>query len=192
MRSSAFASLTVLMGLLVFTPFAGAQNTEMNPAIQAELDKEKGVIAAWASNPVIVKEVQEQNKKGPIAGLDNDKWKSIPGSDPKIKAFEESPAGRFLKEKIQAKESIFTEAFLSGSNGEKVAFAEKTTYYTHKGMPKFEVPFRKGAPWQGKPEFDESTQTYSIQIATPVLSDGKPSGVLVVGVKLASLEKLKK
>src|SRR3569832_848758 len=143
MRSSAFASLTVLMGLLVFTPFAGAQNTEMNPAIQAELDKEKGVIAAWASNPVIVKEVQEQNKKGPIAGLDNDKWKSIPGSDPKIKAFEESPAGRFLKEKIQAKESIFTEAFLSGSNGEKVAFAEKTTYYTHKGMPKFEVPFRK-------------------------------------------------
>jgi hypothetical protein len=186
------SGFTVVMALLLVASFARAQNTEMNPAIQAELDKEKAEIASWASNPLIVKEVQEQNKRGPVAGLDNDKWKATPASDPKIKAFQENPAGHFLKEKLQAKESIFTEAFLNGSNGEKVAFVEKTTYYIHKGMPKFEVPFRKGAAWQGKPEYDESSQTYSIQISAPVLSDGKPIGVLVVGVKLASLEKLKK
>lgn len=184
--------LTAVIGLLLVASFARAENVEMNRLIQAELDKEKGVIASWASNPMIVKEVQEQNRKGPIPGLDNEKWKAIPASDPKIKAFEENPAGRLLREKIHVKESIFTEAFLSGSSGEKVAFVEKTTFYIHKGMPKFEVPFRKGTAWQGKPEYDESSQTYSIQIATPVLSEGKPIGVLVVGVKLAALDRLNK
>jgi hypothetical protein len=191
MTSRRSASFT-LMGLLFVAAFAHAQSGEMNPVIQAELDKEKTVIAAWAANPVIVKEVEEHNKKGAIAGLDNEKWKKTPASDPTIKGFQENPAGQFLKGKLEAKDAIFTEAFLNGSNGEKVAFVEKTTYYTHKGMPKFEVPFRSGASWQGKPDFDESTQTFSIQLSTPVLSDGKPIGVLVVGIKLSSLEKLPK
>ncbi|MBI3804708.1 MAG: hypothetical protein HY282_13205 [Nitrospirae bacterium] len=189
MRFRIYTSLTVMIGLLWIASFAGAQNTEMNPAVQAELEKEKTTIAFWASNPVIIKEVQQQNKKGPISGLDNAKWKNTPPSDPLIKTFQENPAARFLKSKIEAKDSIFTEAFLSGSNGEKVAFVEKTTYYLHKGMPKFEVPFRKGSAWQGKPEYDESSQTYSIQISTPVFSEGVPIGVLVAGVRLSALEK---
>ncbi len=189
MRLRIFASLAVMTGLLSIVSVAHAQNVELNPAVQAELDKEKRVIASWASDPVIVKEVLQQNTKGPIPGLDNAKWKQLTPSDVIIKAFQENPAGRFLKSKIEAKDSIFNEAFLSGSNGEKVAFAEKTTYYIHKGMPKFEVPFRRGVPWQGKPEYDESSQTYSIQISTPVLSEGAPIGVLVVGVKLSALEK---
>ena len=189
MRFRIYAGLNMVVGLLLIASFARAQNSEMNPGVQAELDKEKTVIASWASNPVIVKEVLQQNKKGPIPGLDNAKWKQIGPSDPLIKSFEENPAGRFLKSKLEAKDTIFTEAFLNGSGGEKVAFVEKTTYYIHKGMAKFEVPFRKGTAWQGKPEYDESSRTYSIQISTPVLSEGAPIGVLVVGVKLASLEK---
>lgn len=188
MRFRINVSLPVMMGLLVVS-LARAQNIEMNPAIQAELDKEKSVIASWASEPLIIKEVLQQNKKGPIPGLDNAKWKQIAPSDPIVKAFEENPAARFLKSRIEGKDAMFTEAFLNGSNGEKVAFVEKTTYYIHKGMPKFEVPFRKRAFWQGKPEYDESSQTYSIQIAAPVLAEGAPVGVLVVGIKLASLEK---
>lgn len=172
--------------------FAHAQNIETNPEIQARLDKEKAIIDSWASDPIIVKEVLQENKKGPIPGLDNEKWKGIPASDPTIKAFQENPAAHFLKSKLEAKDSILTEAFLNGAGGEKVAFVEKTTYYNHKGMAKFEVPFRKGTAWQGKPEFDESTQTYAIQISTPVLMEGKPIGVLVVGVKLVALEKFRK
>jgi hypothetical protein len=192
MTSRRSASFAVMIGLLFAASLVQAETTEMNPAIQAELDREKAAIAVWAADPVIVNEVQERNKKGPIVGLDNEKWKKTPSSDPMIKAFQENPAGHFLKGKLESKGSLFTEAFLNGSNGEKVAFVEKTTYYTHKGMPKFEVPFRSGGAWQGKPDFDESTQTFSIQLSTPVLSGGKPIGVLVVGVKLSSLEKLHK
>ena len=84
------------------------------------------------------------------------------------------------------------EAFLNGALGEKVAFVEKTTSYIHKGQAKFDVPYTTGKTWQGSPEFDESSQTYAIQISVPVLVDGRPAGALVVGVNLTHLESLAK
>src|SRR5256885_10163781 len=41
----------------------------------------------------------------------------------------------------EASGGLITEAFLSATEGEKVAFAEKTTWNIHKGKPKFDVPF---------------------------------------------------
>lgn len=182
----------VIIGVLIFAPLARAGNFEMTPVVQSELEKEKAVIASWAADPVIIKAVQLQNKKGPIPGMTNDSWRLTRRSDPLIKALEENPAGRFLKAKVAAKESIFNKAFLNAAKGEKVAFLEKTTSYIHKGMPKFDVPFTQGKSWEGMPEFDESSQTYSIQISTPVLSKGQPIGVLIVGIFLSYLEKINK
>ena len=182
--------LMILLFPLIQVAHAG--NFEITPAVQGQLDKEKTAIVSWASDPVIVKEVQLQNKKGPLPGMDNDTWKTTRRSDPVIMAFQDNPAGRYLKAKLEQEGSVFNEAFLSASKGEKVAFVEKTTSYIHKGKPKFDVPFTTGKSWQGEPEFDESSQTYAVQISTPVLSDGKPIGVLVVGVNLSYLEKFKK
>lgn len=192
MKQRLFTGFVVMMGLLLAFRMALAANFEITPAIQAQLDKQKTEIASWASDPVIVKEVQQQNKKGPLPGMNNETWKTTRRSDPVIKAFQDNPAGRFLKAKLEQEGSIFNEAFLSAANGEKVAFVEKTTSYIHKGAPKFDVPFTTGKSWQGEPGFDESSQTYAVQISTPVLSDGKPIGVLVVGVNLSYLEKFKK
>jgi hypothetical protein len=189
MRFKPSVYLAVMMHFFLIGSVAWSQNIEANPAIQAELEKAKTLISSWTADPVIVKEVQQQNQKGPIAGLDNEKWKTISPSDPMVKGFLDNPAGHFLKSKIEAKGSMFSRAFLSGSNGEKVAFTEKTKYYLHKGMGKFEVPFRNGTTWQGKPEFDEPSQLFGIQISAPVLSDGKPIGVLVVEISLSGLEK---
>ena len=182
----------VMVGLFPLIQLAHAGNFEITPVVQGQLDKEKTAIASWASDPVIVKEVQLQNKKGPLPGMDNDTWKTTRRSDPVIKAFQDNPAGRYLKAKLGQEGSVYNEAFLSAAKGEKVAFVEKTSFYIHKGKPKFDVPFTTGKSWQGEPEFDESSQTYAVQISTPVLSDGKPIGVLVVGVNLSYLEKFKK
>jgi hypothetical protein len=182
--------VTVIAVLAAISSTASA--FEMTAAVQGQLDKEKAVVAGWALDPVIVKAVKEQNGKGPITGMDNPKWKSTRRSDPVIQAFQESAAGRFLKGKIEASNGMFSEAFLSAAQGEKVAFAEKTTSYIHKGQAKFDVPFASGKSWQGNPEFDESAQTYQIQISVPVLADGKPIGVLVTGVNLSHLEKIAK
>lgn len=186
----AFMLCGIFMVLQGMPAYAG--KFDITPSMQAALDKQKAMISAWASNPVVVKAVQVQNTKGPLAGLDNGKWKTIRLSDPLIAEFESNEAGVFLKSKLDEGKSIYSEAFLSAAGGEKVAFVEKTSSYIHKGTPKFDVPFMTGAAWQGIPEFDESSQTYAIQLAVPVNTDNKVIGVLVVGVSLSQLEKVSK
>ena len=161
---------------------------EITPAVQKELDKHVEVVKGWAANPTVVKAVEAQNAKGPIAGMDNAKWKSVRRSDDLVKGFQTCDAGKFLKAKADASGDTYSEAFLSAAQGEKVAFIEKTTSYIHKGAAKFDVPFG-GKVWQGQPEFDESSQSHQIQIGVPVVSGGKSIGVLVVGVNLTTLEK---
>jgi len=179
----------VAMSFVGMATMVRAANFEVTPAIQAELDKWKTVIAEWAADPTIVKAVVAQNSKGPIPEMDNATWKTTRRSDPTVKGFQTNPAGQFLKAKLEATGGTISEAFLSAARGEKVAFVEKTTSYIHQGQAKFDVPFTTGKPWQGKAEFDESSQTYAIQLSIAVLVDGKPSGALVVGVNLSTLEK---
>jgi hypothetical protein len=165
---------------------------EITPPVQKELDRQIEIVKGWAASPVVVKAVLAQNEKGPMAGMDNAKWKTVRRSSDVVKGFQANEAGQFLTQKVTESNETYSEAFLSGAQGEKVAFYEKTTSYIHKGMPKFDVPFTTEKAWQGKPEFDESSQTHQIQVSVPVLSGGKPVGVLVVGVSLTKLEKLAK
>jgi hypothetical protein len=182
----------VILGVMVLLAVPAYAGFEMTPTVQAELDKQKTVAGSWAASPVIVNSVLEQNRKGPIAGMDNPRWKVTRRSDPVVTAFQSNPAGRFLKTKLDDSRGAVSEAFLSAARGEKVAFVEKTTSYIHTGQAKFDVPFNSGNAWQGKAEFDESSQTYAIQISVPVLHEGKPIGALVVGVNLSYLEKVSK
>ena len=177
----------------VFPVVALASNFEITPVVQAELDKQKQSLAAWAGDPIIVSAVKEQNAKGPIPGMDNPKWKSVRRSDPVVQAFVNSPAGQFLKKKIEQSGGTLDKAFLNGAQGEKVAFAEKTISYVHKGQEKFDVPMSTGKAWQmTKAWFDESLQAYALQVAVPIMDGGKPIGVLVASVPIAHLEKVAK
>lgn len=190
MRRMIAAAVLGLVGALCSVVLAAGEGFQMTPAVQAELDRHKIVIAGWAASTPVVNAVVEQNRKGPIAGLDNAKWKITRRRDPVVTAFQTNAAGQFLKAKVEETKGAISEAFLSAAHGEKVAFVEKTSSYIHVGAPKFDVPFTTGRSWQGQAEFDESSQTYAIQIAVPVLGDGKPVGVLVVGVNLSHLQNL--
>lgn len=174
----------VLVGLCGF-PLAAEK--ELSQGAKAALVKETQVITGWAASPEIVAAVKEQNSKGPLSGMDNDKWKAVKRSDPLVKAFQDNPAGQYLAGKLAGGKGLYAEAFLSAMQGEKAAFVAKTSSYIHKGKPKFDQPFSTAKAWQGPMEFDESTQSYLVQIAVPVLEGGKPIGVLVVGINTASL-----
>jgi hypothetical protein len=167
---------------------AASAGQAITPAAQKELDRHIEVVKGWAASPVLVKAVQAQNAKGPIAGMDNQKWKAVRRSDALVKGFQTNEAGQFLREKCAESKGLYPEAFLSAEKGEKVAFFEKTTSYIHKGAAKFDVPFGTKKPWQGPPEFDESSQTHQVQIGVPVLDGGQAIGVLVVGVTVTTLE----
>jgi hypothetical protein len=180
-----------LLGACILTALflAGlGMEAPVTPGMQARIDEWKTKAAEWAASPDIVKAVEAENAKGPIAGMTEEKWKKTRRRDPLITAFQENQAAQVMKTKARESQGIVSEAFLSGAAGQKVAFVEKTTNYVHKGKPKFDVPFTTGKPWQGKPEFDESTQTYAIQVSVPVLSREKPIGVLVIGLSLALLQ----
>lgn len=175
-----------LAGLLANTTWAGF---EITPAMQKEISRRTEVVKAWAASPAIVKAVLAQNEKGPIPGMDNTKWKTVRRSDELIKGFIGNEAGKFLTRKIEESDGVFARAFLSAAKGEKVAFNEKTISYLHKGQAKFDEPMSTGKTWQGPPELDEITQVHHVQVSAPVLSGGRPVGVLVVGINLAKLTK---
>ncbi len=164
---------------------------DLAPAVQKELAHQTDAVKSLAGSPVLVKAVLEQNGKGPIPGMTNEKWKTVRRSDDVVRAFVASDAGKLLVKKVGDSDGLWVRAFLSGASGEKVAFTEKTISYLHAGQPKFDVPFSTGKPWQGAPELDTVTQTHDVQIAVPVQSGGKPIGVLVVGVSLDRLGKVR-
>jgi len=177
-------------------PVRAGDDFEITPAIQKRLDEWKKTAQGWCGDQVVLDAVEGQNEKGPIAGMTEDKWKKTQRRDPLIEGLSGCPAAKFLAAKAKASGGAVSELFLNAAQGEKVAFIDKTSSYVHKGKSKFDVPFETQKPWQGEPEFDESSQTYQIQLAVPVLVKDEPEaekptsiGVLVVGIDLGALEK---
>jgi len=165
---------------------AADTSSRITPEMQAQIDAQKRVVAAWAASPVLVKAVVAQNAKGPIPDMTNRAWERLESDDAIVRAFEENAAGAWLTQKVAASDGLYREAFLSAAKGEMVAFVEKPTSYLHAGEPKFDGPMA-GKIWQGPPEFDKSSYSYSLQIGAPVRSGGNPVGVLVVGISMKAI-----
>ena len=159
----------------------------LDPAVQAKVDAQIKDIQTWAAAPAIVDATKAYNAAPPAdcLAMTQEKWKTLPILDPFVRSFSKNPAAEFLKTK---KSDVVSEAFLSGIEGNKVAFLAKTTNWCHKGKPKFDVPMT-GKTWQGPVEVDESTGVQQVQVAVPVLDGGKPIGALVVGISISKLSK---
>ena len=170
----------------VLTGAAYAADSAITPQMQTQLDAQKKIIALWAADPALVDAVKAQNLKGPLPGMDEAAWKALESRNPAVKTLRKGSIGIWLNQKMKASDGLYTEAFLSGAKGEKVAFAQKPTSYNHAGNPKFDVPM-SGKEWQGVPELDASTKTEQIQIGVPVIDGGAPIGVLVVGLSVKKL-----
>jgi hypothetical protein len=165
-------------------PVAGA---EIDTALQAKLDAQIKLIEGWASDPVLVKAVAAQNAALPpdYAAMTQDKWKSLSILDPFVRSFTKNDVGAFLKSK---KSEVIVEAFVSDAAGLKVGFLGKTTYWSHKGKPKHDLPLT-GKVWQGPIEVDESSGAQQVQVALPIRDGDKPIGALVVGLSTSKLGK---
>jgi hypothetical protein len=183
----------VVVSLAATLAWAGGSCFEVMPMVQDEITQKIWLANGWAGSAPVVQAVLAQNQKGPIPGMDNPKWKTVPENDAIVQGFIKSEAATFLKEEMGKTDGIVTGAFLNAALGEKVAFTEKTGSYIHKGAAKFDAPFSTGKAWQGQAELDDSGKVYEVQVSVPVLSDGKTIGVLVVEINATKLEeKVKK
>lgn len=142
-------------------------------------------IKKWAAEPVVTTAVKTRNQAAPaaLAGMTQEKWAEISVLDPVVRELSRNEAAKLLK---SVKTDAVSEVFLNAADGTKVALLAKTSGWCHQGKAKHDKPMA-GEVWTGDVEIDDSSGLEQVQVAVPVLVDGKPAGSLVVGLSIASL-----
>jgi len=150
---------------------------------QSKLDPKVAALKAWSTTPEIVAAVKAHNAKPEHPEFTNESWKALTVLDPAVRAYQQNPVAIWIK---AHKDEAATEAFVSGSDGTKVAFLTKPTNWSHAGKPKHDKPMA-GKSWQGEVEVDASTGARQVQVSVPVLDGTKPIGSIVVGFAASKL-----
>ena len=137
------------------------------PEIKARLDAKIRQLASLSADPEIVSAVKAHNAtpaSGEAQAMTNEKWRSLSVLDPFARAAAKTPLSEYLKTRKKSDDTI-AKIFVSGADGHKVGFDAKTEHWTHKGMPKHEVPM-SGETWIGTVKMDDSTGQQLIQVGT--------------------------
>ncbi|MFT3869659.1 MAG: hypothetical protein QM715_14480 [Nibricoccus sp.] len=179
--------LTFMLGFLATCTVMAAFEPTGDKA-RAKIDEWIDTAKKIAAEPSLVKAVAAQNHQLAVeyADMSQVKWAALADLDPLVTALSKNAAAKTLK---AHKVAGLAELFVSDNQGRKVAFLSKPTNWSHEGKAKHEQPMA-GKVWEGRVEYDQSTRRVQVQIAVPVLQEGKPIGSLVVGVEWEWLEKM--
>lgn len=156
------------------------------PALQAKLNEKVHELEAISSDHHVVSAVEAYNAAPPSAeakGMTNEKWRSLTLFDPFVREIGKNALSEYLRGR---RDDVVVKIFVSGADGGKAGFDAKTEHWTHKGMPKHEVPM-SGKNWVGPVKLDDSTGLQMIQVAMPVLSHGRAIGSIVFGLRADKL-----
>lgn len=162
-----------------------AWSEPLDSALQLKVDAQIKSVQAWASDPIIINAVKGQNArpKPELLAMTQEKWRDLSKLDPYVRSFDRNDAGVFLKGK---KTEQIIRAFVSDSEGRKVAFTTKTLTWSHKDDPKHKLPM-SGKTWQGPLEQDRASGLEQVQISVPVWDGDKPIGSLVVALNAGKI-----
>ncbi|MCX7725679.1 MAG: PDC sensor domain-containing protein [Chitinispirillaceae bacterium] len=158
----------------------------LSPELKAKIEAKLNSLKSLGSDPVVVAEVKSYNENPPAeaTNMTQEKWNELTVISPEVKFFTKNKLATYLKTK---KDDVISEIFVSGANGNKVAFLSKPSNWSHKGKAKHEEPM-KGKTWIGPVEVDASTGVQQVQVSFPVLDGNKPIGSIVVGISVAALK----
>jgi hypothetical protein len=154
--------------------------------LQAKLNAKIKQLESFSTDPQVVNAVKTYNSTPPspeVKAMTNDKWHSLTLFDPFVREIGKNALSEYLKTK---RDDVIIKIFVSGANGGKVGFDAKTEHWTHKGMPKHDVPM-SGKTWIGSVKLDDSTGLQMIQVGLPILDGGKPIGSIVFGLRADKL-----
>lgn len=179
-----FLHLTLLSACLTL----GLRAVDVPPRVH-ELAKTD--LAALTADPVIVGAITAQNAKAAtladIQAADK-QWMATPGTADFMKAVIDSPAGQHLRAWRKSRAYV-SEVIVMDKLGANVAITEKTSDYWQGDEKKFTESFKDGGlVFVDKVKFDDSTQTYSVQVSLPVKdSAGALIGVICYGIDIENL-----
>lgn len=151
----------------------------------------KAEFAALASDPAIIAAVAAQNGQHltleAIKELDQ-RWMATPGQADFMKPCLAGPAAEQLRT-WRKHHAFVAEIILMDNQGANVAITEKTSDYWQGDEAKFKECAKDGGTvFIDKVKFDDSTQTYSVQVSVPIRdADGKFAGALCIGVDIEKL-----
>ena len=175
-------SLTLPLLLLVFFSVALtaglAQAEPLAPSIKAKVDVYLKKLVVWAADPLIVEAVKDSNKRGGIANMENAKWDELGDNDPLLMWLNLSDEGKLIT--AWEEDRVIDKLNLRDAQGNLVAssyISGKPRLYNNASR----APFQNGlkgvwAASEIQPDF--TTRKKSVQIAVPVLLEGKAIGVL--------------
>jgi hypothetical protein len=161
-------------------------------APQKVIDMANTELSKMGTDPVIVKAVKEENKKGKtldqIKEMDK-KWKAHAGIADYMQALMDSECGRHIR-KIQESAPYYAEIFVMDNKGANVSMTDKTSDYWQGDEAKFQKSFNKaqGSVFVDEVEFDGSTQTYLVQVSVPVIEGNEAIGAITFGIDVDKIK----
>lgn len=190
-RKPALTTFSLALGALLM--FAFCQTVlagEPAPAKVKALADAK--LKAVGSNATVVAAVKAANATGQT--LDQIKardaeWQKTPGVTPEMKALMDNACGKYLHG-LQGEMPWLAEAFVMDNQGANVAMTDKTSDYWQGDEPKWQESFKggAGAVHISDVKFDDSAQTYTVQISVPVMDGGKAIGAITFGVDVDKVQ----
>ncbi|WP_415920497.1 cache domain-containing protein [Tateyamaria sp. SN6-1] len=153
--------------------------------------------AAWINHPAIITAIHTQNASTAVLAQDDintlDRtWRAEVGTPnaPTIAAVINTPASEHLRANVAANNGMITEVFVMDARGLNVASSGVTSDYWQGDEAKWIETYMKGpdAVHVSNIEFDESTQTYQMQVSLPVSDpdDGTVIGAVTFGINAQS------
>jgi hypothetical protein len=115
-------------------------------------------------------------------------WISSAGVSAFIRPYLENPCADFLR-KAQRQLPAMADAFVMDDQGALVAATLRTSDYWQGDEAKWQRSFAGGAgnEFIDHPDFDESLQSYAVQVSLPVMDGGKAIGAVTFSLSLDSL-----
>ncbi len=174
--------------LLLIASAAHADETPTQEQLANVLKVKVRTVQHMALNPLLVGAVLEQNEEqlslDEIKRRDAD-WKASRDLTDIKRQLMGSRAAELLRSTV-GDGSTFTEAFLTDNQGANVAVFPPTSDYWQGDEEKWTASWADGdgEMFIGPLEYDESTNTYAVQISAPVKDGTDTIGVLVVGVSV--------
>ncbi len=180
------AALVALVFAVAVTALAG----EPAPAKVKTLATTK--LKALGTDATIVAAVKAANAEGrTLAQIKtrDAEWQKTPGIDANMKALMDNTCGKYLH-KLQGEMPYLAEAFVMDNQGANVAMSDKTSDYWQGDEPKWQESYKggAGAVHIGEVKFDDSTQTYMVQISVPVMDAGHAIGAVTFGVDVDQVQ----
>ena len=175
--------------ILLLTLAALGALAQSADTLQKSLSAESAKLEAWASDKAVVDAVRQRNAKK----VSLDEVKRIDGewSAGRAEANVREVTTGACADRLRALVSQsprYGETFVMDANGAVVCATQRTSDYWQGDEAKWSRPFTDGKAFIDRPKLDDSAKARLAQISLPILENGKPVGVLTVGVNVDQLK----